>query len=416
VTATLPAALSSFLIEDARERPGDDPIFSLNAEAGRRARAGEHIVNATLGALVEDDGKLALLPSVAAAFAAVLPEQCSGYAPIAGEARFLSAVIRDLYAERGLAAQSVAVATPGGTGALHHGIVNFLEPEQALLTTNFYWGPYKTIADHTRRRIETFEMFDAAGRFNLESFKHALERQIAQQKRALVVLNMPCHNPTGYSLDASEWAGVCTVLNRASRSGSVTLLVDYAYAHFGGSAANEWLEHVEKLDPRVLLLCAWTASKGFAQYGARVGALVASHADPKERTRIQNALSFSCRGTWSNCNHLGMLAIRDLMESPAARERVDAQRARLVQLLHARVSAFNTAARAAKLRYPRYEGGFFVTVFASDPAAVAKHMRENGVFVVPIGGAVRVALCSTPVSEIPLLVRALSAALAACGG
>ena len=416
MTATTIAALSSFLIEDARERPGDDPIFFLNAEAQRRARAGEKIINATLGALVDDDGTLAILPSVGAAIARVKATDAASYAPIAGEPRFLAAVIRDLYANRELAKRSVAVATPGGTGALHHAIANFLEPAQALLTTKYYWGPYKTIADHTRRRVETFEMFDASGRFDCNSFSAALERQMAVQKRALVILNSPCHNPTGYSLDGREWAQVCEVLRKAARLGPVSLLVDYAYAHFGSERSRDWLEHVEALGDGVLLLCAWTASKGFAQYGARIGALVASHSDPAERTRIQNALSFSCRGTWSNCNHLGMLAIADLMDSAEASVRVDQERQRLVKLLGARVNAFNTAARAANLNYPRYEGGFFVTVFAKDPQAVAKHMRESGVYVVPIGGAVRIALCSTPVDAVAELVRALVAAQTACGG
>lgn len=416
VTATTIAALSSFLIEDARERPGDDPIFSLNAEAQRRARAGERIINATLGALVEDDGTLAILPSVAAAIARVKPVDAASYAPIAGEPRFLAAVIRDLYDSRALAKRSVAVATPGGTGALHHAIVNFLDPGQALLTTKYYWGPYKTIADHTRRRVETFEMFDAAGRFDSKSFSEALERQVASQKRALVLLNTPCHNPTGYSLDGREWAAVCEALRHAARMGPVSVCVDYAYAQFGGERAKEWLDPVEQLGDSVLLLCAWTASKSFAQYGARIGALVASHSDAQERARIQSALSYSCRGTWSNCNHLGMLAIADLMDSAEASVRVDAERQRLVQLLDSRVSAFNTAARAAHLKYPRYEGGFFVTVFAKDSQALAKHMRGNGVFVVPIAGAVRIALCSTPVHAVPDLVSALVAAQAACGG
>ncbi|HTF87514.1 MAG TPA: aminotransferase class I/II-fold pyridoxal phosphate-dependent enzyme [Planctomycetota bacterium] len=415
MTATTSAALTSFLIEDARERPGDDPIFFLNAEAQRRARAGERIINATLGALVEDDGILAILPSVGEAISRVKLVDAASYAPIAGEPGFLSAVIRDLYHGRAQGERSVAVATPGGTGALHHAIVNFLDPGEALLTTKYYWGPYKTIADHTRRRVETFEMFDAAGRFDTKSFQVALERQVETQKRALVILNTPCHNPTGYSLDAREWAGVCEALRHASLTAPVSLCVDYAYAHFGGRS-EKWLEQVETLGERVLLLCAWTASKSFAQYGARIGALVASHSDASERTRIHNALSYSCRGTWSNCNHLGMLAIADLMNSPESSLRIDAERQRLVDLLGARVQAFNAAARASGLKYPRYEGGFFVTVFSKDPQAEAKHMRENGVYVVPIAGALRVALCSTPVSAVPELVRALAAAQAACGG
>jgi hypothetical protein len=42
-------------------RPGDDPIFALNREAMQRRAAGERIVNATVGALLEDDGLMSLL-------------------------------------------------------------------------------------------------------------------------------------------------------------------------------------------------------------------------------------------------------------------------------------------------------------------------------------------------------------------
>ena len=57
-------ALTTHLIPDSQGRSGDDPIFALNAEATRRAKAGESIVNATLGALMEDDGRLATMPVV----------------------------------------------------------------------------------------------------------------------------------------------------------------------------------------------------------------------------------------------------------------------------------------------------------------------------------------------------------------
>ena len=59
--------------------------------------------------------------------------------------------------------------------------------------------------------------------------------------------------------------------------------------------------------------------------------------------------------------------------------------------------------------YPRYEGGFFVTVFSEDAFGLAKRMKELGVFVVPQKGAVRVALCSVSVNEVQRVVEALSA-------
>ncbi|MCY3004227.1 MAG: aminotransferase class I/II-fold pyridoxal phosphate-dependent enzyme, partial [Planctomycetota bacterium] len=291
-----------FLVAAAAARPADDPIFALNAEAQKRAKAGESIVNATLGALMEDDGSLAVMPSVSEALRSVDARRAAAYAPIAGESRFLGAVVRELFGAGELAGWSTAAATPGGTGALHHAIVNFLDPGQALLTTEYYWGPYQTLADHTRRRVETFRMFDASGRFHAADFERALSAQVASQGRALILLNSPCHNPTGYSLDADEWNDVVRIVRAASERAPVALLVDHAYAKFGGAGSERWVEHVAKLAGEALLLVAWTASKSFTQYGARVGALVAVHPDANVRKRIGNALSYSCRGTWSNCN------------------------------------------------------------------------------------------------------------------
>ncbi len=405
----------SHLIPDCAARPGDDPIFSLNAEAMKRAAAGESVLNATLGALMEDDGSLAVMPVVQDVLTRVPFKRSAAYAPIAGEARFLAAVIRDTFGASPLVAQSVAVATPGGTGALHHAIVNFLEPGEALLTASYFWGPYKTLAQHTRRRVDTFPMFNAAGQFDTVSFEEALLRHMSHQGRALVVLNTPCNNPTGYTLDDHDWAGVTAAVRRAAQLGPVSLLIDLAYAKFGAAGSDGWIAHVQSLAGEALVLVAWTASKAFTQYGARVGALIAAHPEVDARTRIFNALSFSCRGTWSNCNHLGMLAITDLLETPSLCAVADIERDRLRTLLDERVSAFNSAARAAGLRYPRYEGGFFVTVFAADPERTAATMRDLGVFVVPVAGAVRIALCSTPARDVPRLVDALARGVAAKG-
>lgn len=411
---TLPVATT--LTAAAADRPADDTIFALNAEARRRAAAGERVVNATLGALQADDGTLMVMPSVVAALAAVPSRDAAAYAPIAGSPKFLRAVIGDVYSDPGLAAATVAAATPGGTGALYQAITDFLEPGQSLLTPDYYWGPYHTIATHAGRQVATFPMFTAAGAFDVAACGDALQRQVDQQGRALLFLNSPCHNPTGHSLDAREWAAIAGHVQKVARQAPVAFLIDLAYARFAGPGAADWTVHVSELAQHAAVLVAWSASKSFAMYGARVGALLATHADPAERSRLANALSFACRATWSNCNHQGQLAVAELLLDPARRRQADAEREGLRALLAARVEAFVRAAAAAGLRHPRYEGGFFVAVFTDDPERCAAAMREDGVFVVPLvtphGGAVRVALCSTPVADVPRLVAALARGVA----
>lgn len=417
MTSTVSSPLSTTLISAASDRPGDDPIFHLNAEAKARAKAGESIINATLGALMNDDGSLAVMPSVTSAFEQVPIQESAGYAPIAGCAPFLDAVLEDLYTDGPLRQSSVAIATPGGTGAIHNAIVNFLEPGQALYVPSYFWGPYHTLAVHTRRALETFEMFDAEGRFDCDAFEKGLDGILKRQGRALIVLNFPCNNPTGYSLDADEWEKITEIIEKRAATAPVIPLIDYAYGKFGVRTSQVWVRYAERLARSTTVLVAWTVSKSFAQYGARVGALVASHSDAGERQRIFNALSFSCRGTWSNCNHAGQLAITRLLSDPELRAKVRLERAKLTELLEKRVEMFNREAAALDLKYPRYEGGFFVAVFAKDPKETARHMREkNGVYTVPIQGAVRVALCSTPSQDIPRLAKALREGLDATEG
>ena len=398
-----------------RDREGNDQIFELNAEARQRADAGESILNATLGALMTDDGQLCAMPTVIETMARFQNGRAAGYAPISGVPAFRDAVIHELFGEGALAGQAVAVATPGGTGAVFQAVVNFLEPGQKLLTPTYFWGPYTEISRHTRRAVDSFPMFRADGAFDVEGMAAGLDRHLETQARALLVLNFPCHNPTGYSLSPDEWRGVAEAVKRAGERGPVTVLIDAAYMAFGGAAATSWVDAVPSLLEAATVLVAWTASKSFAQYGARVGAIVGLHRDEAERDQIANALGYTCRSTWSSCNNLGQLAVTELLTRPELIERADAERAKLIALLQDRVDAFNTQATIAALPTPRYDSGFFVAVFTPDEQATAAVMRDRGVYVTPIPGAARVAICATPAWAVPRLVEALKAGVAAAG-
>ncbi|MBT8335688.1 MAG: aminotransferase class I/II-fold pyridoxal phosphate-dependent enzyme [Gemmatimonadetes bacterium] len=411
--ASLGATAPTSLIPASRGRVGDHPIFVLHAEATRRAAAGESIVNATLGALTTDEGTLAVLPSVLEAFADAQARRAAGYAPISGRPEFRRAVIDSLFAETPLADRAVAVATPGGTGAIYQAMVNFLEPGQRLLTTQYFWGPYRDISMHSGRGIDTFALFGADGGFDTAALAEGMERHAAEQGRVFLVMNFPCHNPTGYSLSPEEWDEVATVVRRVGARVPVTVLIDAAYLHYAGDGRDAWVPAAEAMLEAATVLVAWTASKAFTQYGSRTGALVALHRDDAERTQIANALGYTSRATWSNCSHVGQIAVTRLLTDPDLATRCDTERQALTDTLQQRIDVFKREATAAGLDFPRYDAGFFVAVFTPDAATTARVMREAGVYTVPIDGAVRVGLCCTPAADVPRLVEALVEGVAA---
>jgi aromatic-amino-acid transaminase len=398
-----------FLIASRTSRPGDDPIFSLNAEAQKRAKTGEDIVNATIGALLTDDGKLAIMPSVADALSTLPFSSIANYAPIPGLDAYRKAIAEDLLGPYGLADKAACVATPGGTGALRIAFDDFLEPGQTALTSSFYWAPYRTIADEAGRKLTTYEMFDDKGRFNVADFDRELDRLMASQARALVLLNTPCHNPTGYSLDQTELDQLSEVLTRHAPRGPITLVLDVAYGYFHPKSLDLCIASLTKLAGKIMVVFAWSGSKAFALYGQRVGAFVAVCHDDAERVRVENALTYSCRGIWSNCNAGGMAAVARLLGEPERRSKVLAERADLVALLQKRVDFWNEHASAAGLVYPRYDGGFFTTVYAADPKRTSKALADRGVFLVPTAGAVRVAVCAVNEAQIARIVESLRA-------
>ena len=52
------------------------------------------------------------------------------------------------------------------------------------------------------------------------------------QDKLVMIINDPCHNPTGYSLTKEEWKEVVDFLNECSKTHKVVLLNDIAYIDF----------------------------------------------------------------------------------------------------------------------------------------------------------------------------------------
>ncbi len=397
------------LIPARQTRPDKDVIFALNAEAIRRKQAGESIINATIGSLMNDDGSLSILKTVTDTLREVPANEWAAYAPIPGTPTFNQAVIDDtFFGHAQLKAAATAVATPGGTGALRHALMNYLQSGQKLLTPSFFWGPYQTLCEEHERGLDTFRMFTDAGQLDVAALDAKLTEHLATQGRALIFLNDPCNNPTGYSMTRAEWRQVVEVLLKHADQ-PVTLLVDMAYWLYAGTGdIRGFMTELAPLLGKTGLLFAWSGSKSFTHYGLRIGALIACEVDDKDRNATQAALAYACRGTWSNCVRGGLTAVTRLLTDATLKAACDAERETYKQLLQDRVTAFNAAAQPKGLKYPRYEGGFFVTVFHDSAEAQAEKMKSKGVYVVPQKGALRVALCSTAAADVPRLVEALS--------
>ena len=93
------------------------------------------------------------------------------YAPITGLPEFLDLVQGACFGQsRPDGCYTAAVATAGGSGAVHHCIWNYTMPGDTVLTSAWYWGPYKTMCRDMNRNFDTYPMVTEDHRFNLKDF------------------------------------------------------------------------------------------------------------------------------------------------------------------------------------------------------------------------------------------------------
>jgi len=394
------------LIPTRRAFPADDPIFALNAEAQARKATGESILNATVGALLDDSGQLVVHESVMELWRELGALEVAPYAPIAGDPAFLKALVQRHWPMLGTA--GAACTTPGGSGALALAMRNFLEPGQKVLTTAPFWGPYATLATENTLGLVTAPWPGVGQPLDGAAWNEALRGLMQTQGRVLLILNDPCHNPTGRSLSAGDRAVLMGLLREVSELGPVTLLLDFAYLDYTREpeAVAAALADYAGLgaEGRLLVGASMSLSKSMTLYGARCGALAFPWcADPA----LQAALTQSCRGTWSNCAKAPQALLLRLAKDGKAQAKLAAEQRHWSDLLASRALALDAALVKAEMAPVHWQGGFFVTVPTTDPETTCGRLKAEGVYTVPLPEGLRVGLCGMKATEAPRFAETL---------
>ncbi len=166
--------MSNYKMAEANSRviPVEDKIFGISRKAKEMAarEGADKVVNATIGSLLDDDGKLLSFP-LCRSLKNLTPIDYADYAPIAGTPDFIQAIKKAAFGSYVPKAYTEAVATPGGTGAIRNTIQNYSKRGDLVLTSDWYWSPYSTIAQDIERSITTYTLFDETGKSTLLHLK-----------------------------------------------------------------------------------------------------------------------------------------------------------------------------------------------------------------------------------------------------
>ena len=387
-----------FVRENGRTIPKEDKIFGISNRAKEAiAKYGkDKVVNGTIGALMDDDGKLIVLKSVDKVFKTLTPDEYAPYAPIGGIPEFKEAIKKAAFGKYEPKGFTEVVATPGGTGGIRNTISNFSAPGDRVLVADWFWAPYRTIATEIGREIQTFKFFDEERKFNIEDFKANVLELLEAQDSLVIIINSPAHNPTGYSLSVADWRNIKAIFEKTPQNKHVALFCDVAYIDFAGDEEEyrQFLPVLDEMPENVLPVIGYSASKTFTMYGMRCGAMICIAKTPAIAVEFKSACEFSSRGSWSNCNRAPQTVIAKIFADPELKKMVDDERAEYRDMLIRRGRAFEAAAKECGLEMVPFDAGFFASMPMPNPDEVAAELEKENIFLVHLAKGIRASVAS----------------------
>ncbi|MBQ6478772.1 MAG: aminotransferase class I/II-fold pyridoxal phosphate-dependent enzyme [Erysipelotrichaceae bacterium] len=357
-----------------------DTVFSVV----RAAKADPEGINATAGCLYNEEGKLFTYRSVYEQEKKITPIQRASYAASpAGNAGYVEAISRFVLEDK-VNNHHVAMATPGGTGAIFAAMRMCLDEGDEILYPAISWGNYKVMASEMNLKVSTYDIYD------LDDLFRKLD---AIPSKVFLIVNSPCENPLGHSYSLEEWRRIKEKLVSLNRE--VVLLCDIAYIDYAGNDPKAFLELFNDIPDDLLVLIAASASKAFSYYGQRIGALIAIHNDPAFLDHFLNLSSRLARATWSNLSNAAMLNITEVLEHHNEEYREELMQAK--EMLKKRTDLFIRQAEECGLKLYRFSDGFFVTIEMEDNETrdiFHQKLIEHHIYTIKVNRGIRVALCS----------------------
>lgn len=366
----------------------------------------DKVINATIGAIYDDQEKFAILPTVNEYYRQLSTDDLMNYAPIAGMPEYLQAAMD--FAFQGYKPENTfsrSVATPGGTGAVRHVFYNYLEQGQKALIPDWFWGPYRTIALEHLRGVETYQMFNDEYQFTTSFLKDKSRELLKVQDNLVVVFNTPAHNPTGYSMKDKDWEEILEFYKECAQNKDkkIIILLDMAYIDYAGTVeeTRSFMKLFSTLPENILITMAFSMSKSFLVYGMRSGALIGVSSSQEVSDEFFQINAYSNRGVWSNGTRGAQRLLADVMANNDLKARIDEERNHYTNLMKNRAEIFLKEAQEVDLTTLPFHSGFFITIPAKDSQGTAEKLMKENIFPVAMKKGLRIAVCAVPTQKIP---------------
>ena len=379
-------------------------ILSLAQKASEAKRNKPESINATIG-MFNHDNSFYTFKAVKEVMGQIDDYHAFAYSDTDGGELFGKAILKwvfrdylDVMMENHFVS---VVATPGGSGAISTTFQNYLDNGDTVLLPIHMWETYITFIKERNCCYQTYNLTNEKNEFDIVSLREKIDEIKDKQERILLVINDPCHNPTGFCMSDKDYDNLIELINEYSEYQFV-LLMDVAYFDFYNSDGNvirKRFAKLSKLGANCLINFAFSGSKTFGLYGLRIGASIMFGTNEAEIECFKNAITYTARSNWSSVSSLGISIITKLVLEEKY-EQMFIDEVKEVSLeLEKRSFAFIEEANKIGLPMLPFVKGFFVCVPTKDPVSLMKKLYDYDTYVVVTKSCIRIALCAITIEE-----------------
>lgn len=385
---------------------GDDTILALNLEAKARKNNGEDIINASIGTLFDEHSSFLTSPLVDKELNEALTKETRGYPLVSGGNEFKEGILKwlllDKYQEFKENFYTSVIATPGGTGAVALALRNYTEIGQKVLIPSLGWSNYESLIHQVEAIPTYYNLFNEDNKFDISSFKTSCIDVLKHNNRLFVIINDPCHNPTGYTLSKDELTEIVNFLNELGKNSPVILCMDIAYFDFCNLERSRlFFNLLNNLNNLFLPLICFSASKTFSIYGLRLGALIGISQNQEAIIDFEESSLSVARAIWSCTNSHAIKAITNILNDDEKRKSLLLELTKERKMLQERGDLFVKMAKENNIITYPYYAGFFVTAIKDNAKKECEKLKEKGIYALPLKNKyIRIALSCISKKEV----------------
>ena len=385
-----------------------DPLLGLMA--AYRADPRDNKIDLGVGVYKDERGLTPIMHAVKSAEERLLrTEQTKVYEGPRGNVLYCAEIERLVFGDSLDQRQSrlSSFTTPGGCGALYLALKLFdrVANQPTVWISDPSWPNHRGVAEALGLQVNTYPY--PAG-FDVRVDVNAIIEQLSFASPGdVIIIQGPCHNPTGIDLAVDEWRELAQAINRLG----LNPVIDIAYHGLGSGLQDDLSGVLCALDYLPTVCISYSCSKNFGLYRERTGCLIALSSSAESREIVASHIADIARSSYSMPPSHGAAIVQTILSDAELRSSWETELAEMRQRIrHLRDSLadrLNSQIGGDVCDAIKSQKGMFSKLPIA--AEHALELRNNESIYLP--GSGRVNIAGMDVDQVARIAQCLASAL-----